>query len=55
MVLSGKNALLLGSKVDNNTSFSVLILTLGETSKKKLYSMNLVIKNESLFGKEQDN
>jgi hypothetical protein len=55
MVLSGKNAILLGLKVDNNTSFSVLIRTLGETSKKKLYSVNFVIEIESLFGIEQAN
>ena len=55
MVLSGKNALLLGLKGDSNTLFSDWILTLGETSNKKLYPMNFVIKIESLFGIEKAN
>jgi len=55
MVLSGKNALLLGLKEDSNTLFSDWILTLGETSKKKMYPMNFVIKIESLFGIEKAN
>ena len=55
MVLSGKNALLLGLKEDSNTSFSDRILTLGETSKNKLYPMNFVIQIESFFGIEKAN
>ena len=55
MVLSWKNAFLLGLKQETNTSFSARILSLGETFENKLYWMNLVIKIESLFGFEHAN